>query len=125
MATGTRYNVMLGTVEDFEFEPDVLQLPEPTLQDKLAALDIELDKYLDAKAAELTFSGGRINLAVRAGYPNPWQQLAIAFGTWMDQCNQIAWQLAQDTIAGNREIPTVEEAIAAFPVFVAPSEEVS
>ena len=93
--------------------------PEPTLAEIVATYESALDAFLDAKAQEFRFAD-RTRLALRAAYPNAWQPLGVAFGTWMDQCNvQVAAGL-QEVINGNRPIPTVESMLAELPAFIPP-----
>lgn len=90
----------------------------PSTEETLASYGKHLDDYLDSVAASLTFTNGRYALASRAGYPNPWQSLAIAFGTWMDnEVNLVAWQIQQEILAGTRPLPTWEEFLAMLPEF--------
>jgi hypothetical protein len=51
----------------------------------------------------------------RAAYPNPWQQQAIAFGTWMDQCNVHAYALMESVQAGTIPLPSLEDFVAGLP----------
>jgi hypothetical protein len=89
----------------------------PTFADFEAALTAHLDATAKARRWD-----SRITLAVRAGYPNPWQQEAIAFGTWMDTCNAMGYQLLAEVQAGTRPLPaTTQELIDALPVMVWPA----
>jgi hypothetical protein len=63
--------------------------------------DKALTEYLDSVAKSRRWES-RITLAVRAGYPNRWQQDAIAFGTWMDECNDLAIKALADVRSGAR-----------------------
>jgi len=82
--------------------------------------DEALTAHLEATAKARRWDG-RISLAVRAGYPNPWQQEAIAFGTWMDACNALAYQLMADVQAGRRPLPaSPKELIDLLPPMVWP-----
>ncbi len=88
-------------------------------QREIAAIEAALDAHLDAVAQQYRFAD-RTRLALRAGYPNPWQALGLAFGTWMDACNTQAAQGLQDFIDGKVPLHTPEEVIAQLPEFVAP-----
>ena len=57
-------------------------------QAAVSALESELDRYLDSVAQQYRFSD-RTRLSLRAGYPNKWRDLAVAFGTWMDAVNAL------------------------------------
>lgn len=81
--------------------------------------ETELDTMLDGVAKGLTFKD-RHALALRAAYPNQWQTLGIAFGTWMDGVNAQAWQIMSEVLAGTRPLPTVGEFLALFPAFETP-----
>jgi len=78
-----------------------------------------LDVHLDSVAQGFRFKD-RHSLAIRAGYVNRYQALASAFGTWMESCNDVAYQGLQDVMDGKRTLPTIEEMILELPVWVAP-----
>ena len=86
---------------------------------QLAAIEAALDAHLDAVAQQYRFAD-RTRLALRAAYPNVWQALGLAFGTWMDTCNAMAAQGMQDFLDGKIALQTPEEVIAQLPEFVAP-----
>lgn len=75
-----------------------------------------LDNHLDS-VAQADRWDNRFTFVARAGYPNHWQQQAIAFGIWMDTCNAQAYLMLQEVIAGNIPVPTPEEFINSLPVF--------
>ena len=85
----------------------------------IAAVEAAIDAHLDSVAQSYRFED-RTRLALRAAYPNPWQALGIAFGTWMDTCNAMVAAGLQDVLNGTLELPTASETIAQLPVFVAP-----
>lgn len=98
--------------EDFsEQEPGPLT---PTKEQVVAQYEEALDAHLDAVAKADRWRD-RFTFAVRAGYENPWQAKAKAFGTWMDDCNARAYALLAAVTAGTTELPTVEDFIAAMP----------
>lgn len=80
----------------------------------MAIYEAALDGYLDS-VAQADRWRDRFTFAVRAGYENPWQAKAKAFGTWMDICNSQAYALLGAVTAGTTELPTVEDFIAAMP----------
>lgn len=82
----------------------------------IATYEAELDRHLDA-VAQADRWRDRFTFAARASYPNPWQQKAIAFGTWMDTCNILAYELLLKVEAGSVPAPTIEEFIAGLPEF--------
>lgn len=75
-----------------------------------AALDAHIEATAHADRWE-----SRITCVARAGYPNPWQAKGIAFGSWMDTCYALAYQILADVMAQTRPIPTIEEFIAEMP----------
>lgn len=86
----------------------------PTKEQVVAQYEEALDAHLDAVAKADRWRD-RFTFAIRAGYENPWQAKAKAFGTWMDDCNARAYALLAAVTAGTTELPTVEEFIAAMP----------
>lgn len=97
--------------------PPVPPAPAPTVAD----FDAALTAHLDATAQQRRWES-RITLAVRAGYPNAWQAEAIAFGTWMDTCNAMAYTLLAEVQAGTRPLPATTQAlIDTLPAMVWPS----
>lgn len=97
--------------------PPAPPAPPPTIADFDAALTAHIDSVARQRRWE-----SRITLAVRAGYPNPWHQEAIAFGMWMDACNAMAYELMAEVQAGTISLPaTTQELIDALPEMVWPS----
>lgn len=90
-----------------------------TVEQTIALYEAALDAHLDA-AAKADRWRDRFTFAVRAGYENPWQAKAKAFGTWMDNCNAQAYALIAAVTAGTATLPTVDDFIADLPPFVAP-----
>jgi hypothetical protein len=82
-------------------------------------LEAAVDKHIDSVAKADKWDS-RITCTIRAGYPNPWQNKAIAFGQWMDACYAHCIQVQNDVAAGTRPIPTEAELIAELPVMVWP-----
>lgn len=93
--------------------------PEPSPEDTIARYETALDAHLDA-VAQFHRYRDRVTFALRAGYPGPWQAEGIAFGTWMDTCNQQALSLLNDVVAGRATLPTIQAFIADLPTFVKP-----
>jgi len=85
----------------------------------IALYEKRLDDYLDAVAKMYRFSD-RHSLALRAGYPSPYQPLALAFAEWMDGCNYSAYQRLQRVLDGAEPIPDINRFVFDLPVFVAP-----
>ena len=86
----------------------------------IAQYDAALEKHLDSTAQVKRYTN-RITCAVRAGYPNQWQAEGAAFGTWMDTCNGLGYQMLAEIEAGTRPMfNSVEEFIAEMPPMVWP-----
>lgn len=81
----------------------------------LASYTSALDAHIDATAKADRWDN-RITCVMRAGYPNQWQAKGIAFGTWMDTCYALAYQIMADVQAGTRALPTIQEFISEMPV---------
>lgn len=106
-------------VADLNGHPS-LSSPAPATETELISrYESALDNLLDGVARNYRYAD-RTRLALRAGYPNQHQALAIAFGTWMDSCNDQAKQLYLDVKAGTAQMPTLEQFISGFSPFVAP-----
>jgi hypothetical protein len=92
--------------------------PEPLT---FADFEAALDAHLDATAQTRQWTD-RITCALRAGYPNPWQEEGKAFGTWMDSCNAMAYLYMQQVQDGIIPLPsTTQELIDALPPMVWPN----
>lgn len=81
-----------------------------TLAEQIAAFDAALVAHLDATARERRYDN-RVTCALRAGYPGPFQAEGIAFASWMDQCNALAYQLLAEVVAGTRPMPDSPQAL--------------
>lgn len=92
----------------------------PSPAEICAEYERALDDHLDAVAQRFRFST-RHSLAARAGYPNAWRELALAYGEWMDGCNVQAYALLQEVQAGRKPLPTLADFLAALPPFVPPA----
>ena len=94
--------------------PILIDPPALTQAQVIRQYEMALDAHLDAVAQSHRYDN-RFTFAMRAGYPGPWQADGIAFGTWMDTCNEQAFTLLQNVLAGTAELPTIEDFIAALP----------
>jgi len=94
-----------------------MKSPEQIQALMLAKYEQALDEHLDKAAQEDRWSN-RFTFVARAGYPNRWQQEAIAFGVWMDSCNEHAYALLQKVAAGEVPMPSLEEFIDGLPEYV-------
>ena len=79
-----------------------------------------LDKHLDTTAQSKRYTD-RFTCAIRAGFQGPYQPEGLAFGQWMDTCNQLAYQMLAEIEAGTRPMfASTDEFIAALPTMVWP-----
>lgn len=98
------------------WEDDPIVEVRVTPEQIIAQYEAALDEHLDAVAQADRWDDRR-SFALRAAYPNPWQQKATAYGTWMDACNAQSYTLMQQVLAGEIEIPSIEDFIASLPVY--------
>lgn len=84
-----------------------------------AALEAMYDEV--ARACPLAPFDNRYTLTARAGYPGPFQDYAIAFGTWMDGCNLHARGIMAEVFAEAINAPTIPELIAMMPTIEWPT----
>ena len=89
---------------------------EQISKDLEAAVDQHIESVAHADRWE-----SRVTCTMRAGYPNPWQNKAIAFGQWMDACYTHCIQVQAAVIAGTRPVPTETQLIAELPIMVWPA----
>lgn len=79
-----------------------------------------LDKHLDTTAQSKRYTD-RFTCAIRAGFQGPYQAEGLAFGQWMDTCNQLAYQMLAEIEAGTRPMfASTDEFIAELPAMVWP-----
>lgn len=91
--------------------------PPLTPADIVAAMDALFNATAQAKSYD-----NRVTCALRAGYPGPFQVEGLAFATWMDACNALAYQMLVEVQAGTRPMPeNVSEALALLPAMVWPT----
>lgn len=98
---------------------ELLVPPPPTAEQLVASYEQQLDAHLDGVAQQHRFKD-RHSLALRAGYPSPYQPLGLAFAEWMDGCNFAAYQRLQRVMLGEEPMPSVEQFLADLPEFVVP-----
>lgn len=102
----------------WEKQPDGSFAPHvPTTAEIVAQYERALDAHLDSVAKQYRYDN-RFTFALRAGYPGPYHDEAVAFAAWMDTCNVQAFTLLSEVQAGNATMPTIEGFIAGLPVFV-------
>ena len=104
-----------------EVEATYVPPAPPSIEEQIAVFDAALVAHLDATARERRYDN-RVTCALRAGYPGPFQAEGIAFASWMDQCNALAYQLLAEVVAGTRPLPSSPQAlIDLMPAMVWPS----
>lgn len=87
----------------------------------ISRLDQALSNYLDQVAQQRRYDD-RKSCALRAGYPGPFQAEGLAFATWMDTCNALAYQFLKEIQEGTRDLPQDPQAlINALPPMVWPT----
>ena len=103
-------------VADQSGNPVLQDRNPPTQADTIALYEKALDAHLDS-VARLRRYDNRFTCALRAGFPGPYHDDAVAFATWMDGCNVQALALLSEVQLGNAPIPTIDEFIASLPEF--------
>lgn len=113
-----------GLEEISEAEALAIANPPPTPEQIAAQLEAEVDKHADAVAAARNYGRAGVPSSVAclgyAGYTNPYQAEAVAFGNWMASLWPVCYQIQADVIAGTRATPIEAELIAELPVMVWP-----
>lgn len=105
---------VLGELGINEYEL-VSEQAVPTVEDYEAALD----NHLDSVARQYRYRD-REMFALRSGYPGPYREEGVAFGTWMDTCNKLSYELWDAVTDGTAEVPTIQQFIDSLPIFVKP-----
>jgi hypothetical protein len=96
-------------------EAAILTAPlPPTHQELLKSIEQAIEKHLDEVAQSKKYDN-RDSCRLYAGYVNPFQAEAIAFGQWVSACWVDSNQTQADIANGLRTIPTPEEYIAELP----------
>lgn len=114
-ADAAQYEELIAEVEATYVPPE-----PPSLEEQIAVFDAALVAHLDATARDRRYDN-RVTCALRAGYPGPFQAESIAFASWMDQCNVLAYQLLAEVVAGTRPLPESPQAlIDLLPVMIWP-----
>lgn len=84
-------------------------------EQQIAAIVKAMEQLFDSTAQSRRYDN-RTTCALRAGYAGPFQAEGIAFATWMDACNAMAYQMLAEVQAGTRPMPeTVADALALLP----------
>ena len=91
--------------------------PPLTPADIVTAMDALFNAVAQAKNYD-----NRLTCALRAGYPGPFRDEGVAFATWMDGCNALAYQMLTEVQAGTLTMPaTTDQALALLPEMVWPA----
>ena len=119
----TATNLPEGMTYDFDATGEMTVFPTPptalTQMRLIAQYEAALDAHLDSVAKQHRYDN-RVTFALRAGYPGPYQSAGLAYGSWMDDCNQKAFALLERVIAGTEDMPTKADFIDSLPIFVLP-----
>jgi hypothetical protein len=101
--------------------------PPLTAEETVAQIEAEIDLYIDkvakAKGYETISMSPTAACVSYAGYPNIYQQEAIAFGTWKANIWPTVHEIYADVQNGLRPIPTAEEVISELDIMVWPDGE--
>jgi len=76
----------------------------------LARFDTALNAFFDSVAKSKHYDT-RYTCALRAGYPGPFQAEGLAFASWMDSCNAIAYNYLSQVNANLIDIPSNPQAL--------------
>jgi len=79
-------------------------------------------KYLNSTCLEYGFTGDSQTQPFRAvanyvGFDNEYREIAEKLGAWIASVFKVAEAIEADVLAGNREMPTLDEVLAELPVF--------
>lgn len=77
-------------------------------QAKVAEIVAAMESLFDATAQSRQYDN-RITCALRAGYAGPFQAEGLAFATWMDRQNAIAYQMLAQVQAGTMAMPSTPD----------------
>jgi hypothetical protein len=88
-----------------------------TQEQLLKAIEAAIEKHMDEVAQSKKYDN-RDSCRLYAGYINPFQSEAIAFGQWVAACWEVVITAQAGIIAGTRTIPTPEAAVLELPVIV-------
>lgn len=106
-------------IADADGRPVLADQPAPTQAQVIAQYEAALDEHLDSVARQYRYDN-RFTFALRAGYPGPYHDEAVAFAGWMDSCNVQAFAMLGQVIGGEASMPSIEDFIGGLPAFVLP-----
>jgi hypothetical protein len=91
----------------------------PSPQEQLKSIESAIETHMDQVAQAKRYDN-RDSCRLYAGYQNPFQAEAIAYGQWVANCWLASNAAQADVLAGLRTIPTPEEAVLELPEMVWP-----
>lgn len=112
-------NSIWNEVAEWVANGGVINVPVPSNDELVSDMMSKLESFYDSKARERRYDN-RYTCSIRAGYQGPFQQEGIAFAQWMDQCNNVGYQIVADVLSGQREIPTFEQILSELPTLTWP-----
>jgi len=98
---------------------EIAALPVPSKAEQIAANVAAIEAEMNRQAALRNYDNIK-SAALRAGYPGPFHDEGVAYATWMDDCYAKAYEVLAEVEAGERPMPTPEEAVAMMPPLVLP-----
>jgi hypothetical protein len=90
-----------------------------TPEQLFAAIEHAIKQHMDTVAQSKRYDN-RDSCRLYAGYPNPYQAEAVAYGQWVAECWRVSNIAQADIIAGLRSIPTPAEAVLELSAMVWP-----
>ena len=113
-------NWPIGYTEITDEEAAILLAPpSKTPSELLAEIEQVITNHMDS-VAQAKLYDNRDSCRLYAGYVNPFQAEAIAYGQWVASCWVVSNTAQAEIIAGTRTIPTPEEAVLELPLMVWP-----
>lgn len=91
----------------------------PTLEQLFKAIEQTIKQHMDTVAQSKRYDN-RDSCRLYAGYLNPYQAEAVAYGQWVAECWRVSNIAQAEIIAGLRSIPTPNEAVLELPMMVWP-----
>lgn len=113
-----------GTYHEYYNEdgtPDTERAMLETTNNLLNDIEKAIQEYIDKEAKALGYDD-IVSACSYAGYPNKYQEEAIALGSFRSSCWNTAYTIQDDVEAGNRTMPTVDEVLAELPKYTPPAQ---
>jgi hypothetical protein len=104
----------------------VRQMTADELETRTAQTVAEYTAFLEGKFDEAAAGkryDSRLTCALRAAYPGPFQADGAAFGSWMDECNALAYQVMERVLSGLEPMPTKDDLWARMPSLTWPAAQ--